>query len=390
MDIKPGQYLRRLREYPLDAVARIAGTIGPRPPTSLAEAQAAAYLDGRLRRAGMSVSADPFRAPASIGFDTILLATLALIAVILYYWFPWPSLFLTAWCLLIAIVTSTTRYRPLLAPRRMSQNVIATRATPNPPRRRVILLAPLDSPPRKQGATHILNNDLHTTIGRLVACGLLVFFALLGSIDVQRIWWYAQVLPTAYLHILALRDIQMMLSPTTQGAVNHAGALAILLASAEELGTLQHTELWAVPLGATQTGAGLTDFLTRYPFDRDHTLFIGIESIGAGSLCYVTREGFLRSRPADPLLLQAVTKADLHDPFINTLPHRSLHEHSLVRPLQHQGWRTLTLTCFGADGNHPYQGNQQDTPDIVDPDILDRALRLVVGLIRQLDTFESA
>src|SRR5438552_9120006 len=102
LDIRPGQYLRRLREDPLDAVNRIAGEIGPRRATSLAEAQAAAYLDGRFRRAGLRVSVDPFRAASSVGGDGALLAVLALISVALYYWFPVPSLFLALWSLLIA------------------------------------------------------------------------------------------------------------------------------------------------------------------------------------------------------------------------------------------------------------------------------------------------
>src|SRR6266536_3319559 len=74
---QPGSLLRRLREAPQDAVNRIAGEIGARRATSLGEAQAAAYLDGRLRRAGLRVSADAFRAPAGVGWDGLALALLA-------------------------------------------------------------------------------------------------------------------------------------------------------------------------------------------------------------------------------------------------------------------------------------------------------------------------
>ena len=56
-DDRPRSLLRRLREDPTDAVNRIALEIGARRPTSLGEAQAAAYLDGRMRRAGLRVSA---------------------------------------------------------------------------------------------------------------------------------------------------------------------------------------------------------------------------------------------------------------------------------------------------------------------------------------------
>src|SRR5215216_677818 len=76
-DDQPRSLLRRLREDPTDAVNRIAVEIGRRRPTSLGEAQAAAYLDGRLRRAGLRVSADAFRAAAGPGWDGALLGLLA-------------------------------------------------------------------------------------------------------------------------------------------------------------------------------------------------------------------------------------------------------------------------------------------------------------------------
>lgn len=383
--IRPGQHLRRLREYPLDAVSRIAGEIGPRRATSMAEAQAAAYLDGRLRRAGMRVSADPFRAPNSAGADGALLAALALVSFALYYWLPLPSLFLAVWSLAIAAVTARQLGAPLLARRRLSQNVIATRATSQPPRWRVVLLAPLDSPPAIGRLTRLLGDDVRPLIGRLAACGLLVLFALLGIVDVRRMWWYAEALPAAYLLLLAVLELWTLCAPTTPGAISHAGALAVLLASAEELTALRQTELWAVPLGATNSGAGLDDLLRRYPFDREMTLFVGLEGMGAGTLSYVTREGLLYERAADQLLLQLVAEADANDPLINAEPHRYARELTTVRSLQRAGWRALTITCLGRDGETPYHGSMEDTPEVIDAQTLERATRLVVGLVRKID-----
>src|SRR5215217_2421078 len=146
-DDQPRSLLRRLREDPTDAVNRIALEIGARRPTSLGEAQAAAYLDGRMRRSGLRVSADAFRAAAGSGWDGALLALLATVGVVLYYWLPLPSLALALWNLTIAVVALLRPGTPLLARKRQSQNVIATRAIDNPLRWRVVLLAALDSPP---------------------------------------------------------------------------------------------------------------------------------------------------------------------------------------------------------------------------------------------------
>src|SRR5262245_51016864 len=103
-DDQPRSLLRRLREDPTDAVNRIVGEIGARRPTSLGEARAAAYLDGRMRRVGLRVSADAFRASAGRGWEGTLLAVLASIGCVLYYWLPLPSLALAIWNLAIATV----------------------------------------------------------------------------------------------------------------------------------------------------------------------------------------------------------------------------------------------------------------------------------------------
>jgi hypothetical protein len=385
VDIRPGQHLRRLREDPLDAVNRIAGEIGPRRATSLAEAQAAAYLDGRLRRAGFRVSADPFRAPGSVGVDGLVLATLALASATLYYWLPLPSLSLALWSLAIAAVGLGQDGVPLLARRRPSQNVIATRATAQP-RWRVVLLAPLDSPLLMGRLARLLGDDVWPVLGRLVACVLLTLFALAGLLDVRRGWWYAQFVPAAYLTLVAIVDVWLLRAPATPGAISHAGALAVLLASAEELSGLQQTELWAVALGATSSSTGIGDLLRRYPFDRETTLFIGLEGIGRGVLSYVTRAGLLGRHAADPLLVQMAAAADANDPLIDAEPRSYGRERTIVQPLQRSGRRALLIACLGPDGAIPCQGHRSDTPEVVDARILDRATRLVVGLVRQIDT----
>lgn len=388
MEISPGQYLRRLRDRPLDAVMRITGEIGPRRATSLAEAQAAAYLDGRLRRAGLRVSVDPFRAPAGLSADGALLALMASLGAALYYWLPLPSLFLSLWSLTVAAVLLRRPGSPLIVRRRPSQNVIATRATAQIPRWRVVLAAPLDSPQVASRPARALAEGERALIGRVAACGLLTLFALIGLLDVRRLWWYAQAAPAAYLWLLALLELWALRAPASPGATNHAGALAVLMASAEELAGLQQTELWSVGLGATGSGAGLDDLLRRYPFDSRGTLFVGLGGLGAGGLGYVTREG-LRGLRADPLLLELVGEADARDPLINAEPRPAPRSPTPAGPLLRAGRRAISIMSLGPDGESPYYGRADDTVDVIDAQLLDRALRLVVGLVRLIDGVET-
>jgi hypothetical protein len=388
VDNRSGQSLRRLRAEPLDAIGRLAGSAEPRGPTSLGEAQAAAYLDGRLRLAGLRVSADPFRASRSVGADGPLLLLPALVSVVLYYRLPLPSLFLALWGLAVAVVLLRRPGLMLLGRRRPSQNVIATRAASGRPRRRVVLLAPLDAPPVMSRLARLLADDLRPQVGRVAAYALLTLFAILawfGPFEVRRAWWYAQFIPTIYLGLLGGLDLWLARAPISPGAVSHAGALAALLASADELANLERTELWAVAIGASASGAGLADFLRRYPFDREMTLFVGLEGVGAGNLCYVTREGLLRERPADPLLLELAAAADSADPLINAEPRPYRRELTSAARLRRTGRHALTIACLAADGETPYRGSPEDTPAVIDPQTLDRTMRLIVGLVRQID-----
>ena len=205
-DDQPRSLLRRLRDDPMDAVNRIALEIGARRPTSLGEAQAAAYLDGRMRRAGLRVSADAFRAASGPGWDGALLALLAAIGVASYYWLPLPALALALLNLGLATTALLRADTPLLARKRQSQNVIATRAIDQPPSWRVVLLAPLDSPPATNALARRLTAGGRAQLGRVVACGLIVLLALLalgGPLELRRLLWYLQIGAVAYLLLLA-------------------------------------------------------------------------------------------------------------------------------------------------------------------------------------------
>jgi hypothetical protein len=367
---------------------QIAGEIGPRRATSLGEAKAAAYLDGRLRRAGMQVSADPFRAVWPAGWDGLLLALTGLLGAVLYYWLPLLALLLSLWNTALAALL-VWRGVPLLGMRRASQNVVATQAAVQAGAWRVVLLAPLDSPPALGGLGRALLLGPRLSAGRLVVCGLLVLLALAGMArlpwEVRQALWYGQLLLAAFLGLLAALEIRASHGPSSPGAVSHAGALAALLAAAEDLGPLDHVELWAVALGATATGAGISDLLRRYPFDRESTLFLCLEGIGAGSLGFVSAGDAGRGRGADPLLLEQAYAAAA-EPQVDAGPRVYRGGRTLAGDLRRAGLRTVAITCLDAAGRVPLRASEDDAPDQVDAALLERAAHLAAGIVRRLDT----
>lgn len=388
---QPGSLLRRLREVPQDAVNRIAGDIGARRATSLGEAQAAAYLDGRLRRAGLRVSADAFRAPAGVAWDGVAVAVLAWLSVLLYYWLPLPALALMLANLGVAAAAWMRAASPFLTRMQPCQNVIATRAIEAAPRWRVVLLAPLDTPPAMRPLARRLIAGRRPPVGRAIACGAIVILGLLalfGPLQIRQLFWYAQFVVGAYLAVVAVLQAWQLRAPATAGAANHAGALAALLESADTLNALEHTELWAVALGTNESGAGLEDLLRRYPFDPQTTLFIGLESFGSGLLSYVTREGRLPQRPGDALLTRLAAEADAADPLINAEPRHYSSEPTLVSALQRRHYRALTIIGLNADGSPAQRGSIADTAEQIDAEMIDRAIRLILGVVRRIDATE--
>lgn len=383
-------WLRRLRDEPIDTVSYVVETMGPRRATSLQEAQAAAHFDGRLRRAGLHVSADLFRTALLPGWDGALLAMLAGFGVLLSL--AWPALALSVFVALgcLAFAPLLRGGAPLLSRERESQNIVGIHpAGTAQPRWRVVLLAPLDSPPQVGQRVHAWATQPGTLIGRVAAAVLLIALALAVLFDGRRVWWYAQWLPFVYLLVVAAIEAHVQRAPTSPGAINHAGPLGVALASAEELTALERVELWVVGVGAaTRAHSGIADLLRRYPFDQRTTLFVGLEGIGSGALCYFTREGLLRNHAADALLVRAAADTDAADPLIDVEP-RVYHGQTCIAHALHQAKRqALTIACLDATGHLPLHGSADDVPIAAEAETLERAVRFVAGIIRQVDALE--
>ncbi|MCX7790524.1 MAG: hypothetical protein N2378_07770 [Chloroflexaceae bacterium] len=363
-------------------VAELAERIGLRRPTSAEEARAAAFVNGRLRRAGMGVSAYELRVAPRAGAVYALFAALGMAGAALAFFFPWLGLLWGLGLLAIALVDAFVAPLPPLGPRRVSQNIVGTRAIaeatgvpPVQPRWRVVLLAPLDTPPLRHGPAVLAGAGRGAALARLAAAALLAVGAL-APLALPGPWWPLQVgagLLFGLILIGATRPFTP--DPSDGGCV----ALAALVAVATRLSALERVEVWAVAVGAASSDPwGVISLLRRYPFEPERTLVIALESLAAGQLVYATAEGALRSRPADALLVRLAAAADAADPHIDADPRCLATEGVLAAPLRRLGYRTLTVVTHAAPGATP-----PSSP--ADTRLAERATRLVAGLVRQID-----
>lgn len=84
---------RLRRDDPLEVIDHLVTKVGTRRATSLGEADAAAFVDSRLRLAGLQVNADSFSAATSLGLTYPLLALLGITAAALSLWMVLPAFF---------------------------------------------------------------------------------------------------------------------------------------------------------------------------------------------------------------------------------------------------------------------------------------------------------
>ena len=368
---QPGPYLRRLRDVPQDTVHRLDEEIGRRPATSLGEARAAAYLDGRLRRAGLRASADTFTARPGPGWEGMLGGGLMLLALLLYYWQPLIAVLLQAITLGLAAAAVIQRGTPLIERKRPSQNVIATRAASDQRHHRLVLLAALDTPALPRRISMLLGGAAMPMV-RAIAALAALGFGMIGLFDPQRLWFYLQFLPALYLIVAATLDALGKHGFWAPQAADSAG-LAVLLASCEALDELLHTELWAIGLGASTSRAGLADVLRRYPFDPATTLFIGLEGLGNGEPVFLTHDGW-PGRQADPQILGIATQAAA-DARIAIPALTATRQATIAASLMHEGRRAMTIACLGPGASTPTSA-----------EALERATRLVIAIARAVDT----
>ena len=180
---------------------------GERAPTSLAEASAAAHVNGQLRQFGLRVSADTFRLPVPSTLGVLLPGLLGVLVAALLAPLPLPSLLLALWAFLASGLLPLFGAAPLLARWAESQNVVGVRAATVPRQWRVVLLARLDSAAAPRGRARLLSGPL-AAAGRAIAFAALAALAALVFIGGPLPWAPLAALPAAYLLLVSLAALR--------------------------------------------------------------------------------------------------------------------------------------------------------------------------------------
>ncbi|WP_322489466.1 hypothetical protein [Chloroflexus sp.] len=351
--------------------------IGPRPATSAAEAMAAAQINARLRQAGFSVATHSLPATAHPGARLAPAAVGLMAAIGLAAWQPVVGMTVGFWLMALLLVDGIYAPLPPLRQRGISQNIIAVRPievaetqTPPQPRWRLVLLAPLDTPPVWRGLARLIAPTYEGLLARLALGSLPLAIAAIPTASALRWTLTIGAFAGALLLLWATRRQLPLMQP--DGGI---AALATLIIAGQTIPRLQHVEVWAVAVGAAYCDQnGLKALIARYPFEPANTLIIGLGPLACGQLAIISRSGVFRHETADPLLYRLAMDADRAEPVIDLEPHTQAARDELLSPLRQRGFRTLSIRAI-ANGENTFT-----------PLLAARAARLIAAIACALDT----
>ncbi len=297
----------------------LAGRLVHRSAQSVQEQAAAEYMERRFREHTADVSRDPFPAMENALYLFASYFSEFLVVTVIAAW--WPAIALGYGLIIfLAYLMEFMGYRVFerLLPHFGSQNVTA-RFMGVRPEKLLIVTAYYDS-----GAASPLTHPvvvrmlrpahlavLFTMVLILATCALDAVAApgsgVFGIATVVRYASTGFILTCAgFLYYASARGEDI------RGANSNASGATVLLSLAEALAArpIEDADVWLVATGSHEAWmSGMRYLLRSARPARDTTFFLNLESVGAGDLHFLEREGFLHAMPAGKQLLAAAREA---------------------------------------------------------------------------------
>lgn len=376
----------------------LAETIGPRGSTTPQERQAAEYAERCFEAAGLETRFEPFTATVSGWMPFMFAALLALISVS----FAFMSRFMAALLgvVMVAITVSVfleMYFRPnllrLLVPKGQSQNVWARVPAAAQPKRRLLLVAHLDTHRTPWAFTspgRLKLFKLMTSLG-VAAFVLLALSYLMFAVAPQEWSRYVALGLTPILVFVFILTLQPERTPYTAGANDNASGAAVLLSLAERLAQqpLANTEVWALASGSEEVGSqGMQAFIDEHLNELKAFSAVSIDNVGGAGVgvCYTSVEGMVFPLKPSAELFSLAEELRRARPDLNaySLPYTTLHTDATC--LMANGVPALSFVGLTPTGVIPNWHQESDLLEHVDPCTVARTEEFVWELLQSFDT----
>lgn len=147
---------------------------------------------------------------------------------------------------------------------------------------------------------------------------------------------------------------------------------------------LAEKEIWFVATGAKEAGGwGMRALLDAYGDELRDAMFINIDTVGAGGLSFVSREGGATMYRADRRLV-AQAKRTARE---NDMPVKARERTGTVSDASvalSRGYRAMSVMAFDINGRLPNWHWHTDTIDAVSESTVEQAVQFVTALVRDL------
>ncbi len=359
----------------------LADEIGPRRPTSAAEARAAEVVREALSDGGVDARIQPFTGYSSFAWPYGALAALCLGRV------PLPAI--SAGLLALEGGLVRTPLSDLIACR-PSANVHGVIESHKPADRTICLLAHLDT--SRSGL--LFDPRLGPAVRRLLLAQSAATAALAAEPLLRRsaigrtVVRSSRALCAVGLVLLAERELRGVDVPGANDNASGAGAV-VELACAVAAKPLQTTRLAVVVCGCEEAGLlGARSFLDAH--DTREWLFLNFDGVGCpATLRYLPREGIGRTWRADRGLIAVAEQVRAEQPELGLEPADApLGLTYDATAALARGGRALTLVR-GDGGRIPNYHQPSDTVANLDPDALARAVEVGRAMIELIDRGEA-
>ena len=144
-----------------------------------------------------------------------------------------------------------------------------------------------------------------------------------------------------------------------------------------------NTEVWFVALGSELAGnGGIKAFLAEHASDMRGAVIVNLESLGAGNLSYLEKEGELKQASCSPRMKRFIRKASQASGISILASKIDWRESAASYAQKH---RLQAMTIVGMDGNKPARyGEADDVIENIDPSALDKSADMVIELLKNI------
>ena len=381
-------------------ILTLSETIGGRGSCTPDERRAAEYTAEQMRSLGVQdVRLEQYKGAPSTYRPYALAFGVALVGTLGVWLFPgrWTMVLaaalsaLGAWAML-AETDFTDNWTRWLLPKGDSQNVLGVIPPVGEVKHRVVLCAHVDT---HRTPIFYASKTWNTLFSLLVAGSLvsMLISALLYSLGAVFNWewvrWIGLIAAAMELFALAM-SLHADFTPFSPGANDNASGVGVVLGLAQLLvqQPLAQTEVWLVFTGCEEAAAyGMVSFLDSHAAVLgEETVYIIIDQVGKGNLCYLTADGLIRKHTTHSRALELARQTSAVLPEIKTSEKVGLAYTDAV-PATKRGLVALTLCALPPAGSsdtvHWHQ--MSDTIEHIDPQTLADAHTFTWQILKQID-----